>query len=156
GDAEGAARSFREALALRRGPVLADFTYEPFAQLEIRRLEELVQACLDRRVEADLALGRHLELVPELEALVAAEPWRERPKAQLMLALYRCGRQADALAVFRDARRTLDELGIEPGPELCELEAAILRQDERLMLPRAPVAPPAGTRRQVTVLVAGL
>src|SRR5439155_8079263 len=89
---------FREALALWRGSALADFTYEPFAQGEIARLEELRQRCLEGRVEADLELGRHAEVVGEIEALVAAEPLRERPRGLLMLALYRAGRQADALA----------------------------------------------------------
>jgi DNA-binding SARP family transcriptional activator/tetratricopeptide (TPR) repeat protein len=160
GDAATAAGTFREALALRRGPALADFTYEPFAQLEIARLEELQQACLESRIEADLALGRHSELVPELEALVAAGPLRERPRAQLMLALYRCGRQVDALAAYRDGRRVLvDELGITPGPELRDLEAAILRQDTSLDAPPAPagaVRLPAESRKLVTVVVAGV
>ena len=94
-------------------------------------------------IEADLALGRHAELVSELEALVQAQPLRERPRAQLMLALYRSGRQADALAAYRAARETLvEELGIDPGPELRELEAAILRQDDSLLLEEAPLARP--------------
>src|SRR5262245_5755135 len=160
GDATGAADSFRAALALRRGPALADFAYEPFAQLEIARLEELHQLCVEGRIEADLALGRHAELVPELETVVASEPLRERPRALLMLALYRCGRQADALASYQAARRLLDdELGIEPGPELRELERAILRQDDALTAPRAVAAATAavaGERKLVTVLVAGV
>ncbi|HEX4747559.1 MAG TPA: BTAD domain-containing putative transcriptional regulator, partial [Gaiellaceae bacterium] len=149
--AEGA---LRDALALWRGPALADFLYEPFAQTEIARLEELRTVVLEERIDADLGLGRHAELVPELEALVQAQPLRERPRAQLMLALYRSGRQADALAAYRSARDTLvDELGIDPGPELRELEAAILRQDESLLLEETSLAPPAMQfRRLVTIL----
>src|SRR5262249_61030067 len=117
--------------ALGRAPARPGFSCEPFAQTHIARLEELRTVTVEERMEADLALGRHVELVSELEALVQAERLRERPRAQLMLALYRSGRQADALAAYRDARDTLvDELGIQPGPELKELEAAILRQDD--------------------------
>ena len=154
GDAAAAEGALRDALALWHGPALADFLYEPFAQTEIARLEELRTITLEERIEADLALGRHAELVPELEALVAAQPLRERPRAQLMLALYRSGRQADALAAYRTARETLvEELGIDPGPELRELEAAILRQDESLLLEETPLARPAMQfRRLVTVL----
>ncbi len=154
GDPVSAEGALREALALWRGPALADFLYEPFAQTEIARLEELRTVTLEERIEADLALGRHAELVSELEALVAAQPLRERPRAQLMLALYRSGRQADALAAYRTARETLvEELGIDPGPELRELEAAILRQDESLLLEEAPLARPAMQfRRLVTIL----
>jgi DNA-binding SARP family transcriptional activator len=155
GDPAAAAAAFRDALALWRGPALADFTYEPFAQTEIARLEELRLVAVEERVDADLALGRHAELVSELEALVDSQPLRERPRAQLMLALYRSGRQADALAAYRSARETLvDELGIDPGPELKALEAAILRQDESLLLEEAAEARPAMQfRRLVTVLV---
>jgi class 3 adenylate cyclase len=143
-----------EALALWRGPPLADFTYEPFAQAEIARLEGLRSSAVELRIDADLALGR-AGLVPELEALVAAEPVRERLRAQLMLALYREGRQADALAAYRDARAALvEELGIEPGPELRELEAAILRQDEALARPARVASPPQ--RRLATILFADL
>ncbi|MGH3065579.1 MAG: BTAD domain-containing putative transcriptional regulator, partial [Gaiellaceae bacterium] len=154
GDAAASATVLREALALWRGPALADFLYEPFAQSEIARLEELRTVVLEERIAADLALGRHAELVSELEALVQSQPLRERPRAQLMLALYRCGRQADALAAYRTARETLvEELGIDPGPELRELEAAILRQDESLRLEEAPLARPAMQfRRLVTIL----
>jgi DNA-binding SARP family transcriptional activator len=155
-DAASAEIVLREALALWRGPVLADFLYEPFAQTQIARLEELRTAVVEDRIDADLALGRHLELVSELEALVQAERLRERPRAQLMLALYRSGRQADALAAYRDARETLvDELGIDPGPELRELEAAILRQDDSLLLEETPLARPSMQfRRLVTILFA--
>jgi DNA-binding SARP family transcriptional activator len=154
GDPTAAEGALREALGLWRGPALADFLYEPFAQAEIARLEELRTVTLEERIEADLALGRHAELVSELEALVAAQPLRERPRAQLMLALYRSGRQADALAAYRTARETLvEELGIDPGPGLRELEAAILRQDESLLLEEAPLARPAMQfRRLVTIL----
>ena len=154
GDAASAEVALREALALWRGPALADFLYEPFAQAQIARLEELRTVVVEERIDADLALGRHVELVSELEALVQAEPLRERPRAQLMLALYRSGRQADALAAYRAARGTLvEELGIDPGPELRELEAAILRQDGSLQLEETPFArPPMQFRRLVTVL----
>ena len=136
GDATAASSVLRDALGLWRGPALADFTYEPFAQAEIARLEDLRAVAVEERIEADLALARHAELVSELEALVESQPLRERPRAQLMLALYRPGRQADALAAYPElrARPLVEELGIEPGPALRELEAAILRQDESLLL----------------------
>ncbi len=154
GDAVAAEVSLREALGLWRGTALADFTYEPFAQAEIARLDELRLVALEARLEADLALGRHAELVSELEALVDSQPLRERPRAQLMLALYRAGRQAEALAAYRAARETLvEELGIDPGPELRNLEAAILRQDASLLLDEAvPATPPLESRRLVTLL----
>ena len=139
GEAEDAAATFREALALWRGPALADFAYEQFAQREIRRLEELRLAALEDRIDADLALRRHETLVAELEALVAEHAYRERMQAQLMLALYRSGRQAEALDAYGRARRTLvDELGIEPAPRLQDLERAILRHDNSLEPPVAP------------------
>ena len=112
GDPELAASTLREALGLWRGRALADFAYEPFAQAEIARLEELRLGALEARVDADLAPGRHAELVGELEALVAEQPLRERTRAQLMLALYRAGRQAEALAAYREARA----LAIGEGP----------------------------------------
>ena len=144
GQAAAAAETLREALALWRGPPLADFAYEPFAQAAIARLEELRLAALERRIEADLALGRHADVVGELKELVSAHPLREGFRAQLMLALYRSGRQAEALEVYRDARRSLvEELGIDPSPALQELEQAILRQE----LPPAPKRPPRGGRR---------
>jgi DNA-binding SARP family transcriptional activator/ABC-type transport system substrate-binding protein len=128
-----AAEKLREALALWRGPALADFTYDDFAQSEIARLEERRLVTLERRIEADLALGRHQEVAGELAALVKQNPLRERLRAQLMLALYRSGRQAEALEAFADARRTLlDELGLEPSEELRQLQAAILAQDPAL------------------------
>ncbi len=155
GDAVAAEVALREALGLWRGTALADFTYEPFAQAEIARLDELRLVALEARVEADLTLGRHAELVSELQALVDSQPLRERPLAQLMLALYRAGRQAEALAAYRAARETLvEELGIDPGPELRNLETAILRQDASLLLDAAvPAAPPMESRRLVTLLV---
>src|SRR5215475_1574845 len=130
-----------EALALWRGAPLADFRFESFAQAEIARLEKLRAEVTEDRIEADLALGRHAHLVGELEALVAADPLRERLHQQLMVALYRCGRQADALAAYQKARRTLaEELGIEPCQPLRQLERAILEQDPSLGPRRAPVS----------------
>lgn len=121
------------ALDLWRGPALADFTYEPFAQHAISALEELRTGAIEARIEADLALGRSTELIAELEELVAAYPFRERLRGFLMLSLYRAGRQTDALEVFRSTRSLLaDEMGLEPGSELSELHAAILRQDPAL------------------------
>src|SRR5436305_686773 len=111
-----AAAGWREALGLWRGSPLVDVRYEAFAQPEIARLEELFATALERRIEADLALGAHADLVSELEALVARDPLREHFRAQLMLALYRCGRQAEALEAFRHGRRVLiEEVGVEPG-----------------------------------------
>jgi DNA-binding SARP family transcriptional activator/tetratricopeptide (TPR) repeat protein len=135
-----AADHFRSALALWRGPALADFAFAPFAQAQIGRLDELRLEALSDRIEADLELGRS-DVVGELEALIVEHPLRERLRGQLMLALYRSGRQADALAAYQDARRALvDELGIEPSRELRELEQAILRQDPEL--DRRPAADP--------------
>src|SRR5262249_54083891 len=109
---EVAARKLREALALVRGRPLADFAYADFARDDIVRLEELELGAVEARIDADLALGRHAALTGELEALVAAHPLRERLRGQQMLALYRCGRQAEALEAYAEARRTLvDELG---------------------------------------------
>jgi DNA-binding SARP family transcriptional activator len=140
-DLASSASSLRDALALWRGPPLADFEYESFAQAAIGRLDELRLAVVERRVDADLALGRHSELVGELEGLVAEHPLRERFAAQLMLALYRAGRAADALDVYSRTRRMLvDELGIEPGTALQELERAILRQEPELAAPPQPSA----------------
>jgi predicted ATPase/DNA-binding SARP family transcriptional activator len=133
GLAADASARLRDGLSLWRGPALADFAYETFAQAAIARLEEIRLAAVELRIEADLALGRHDELVGELEALVAEHPLRERLRRYLMAALYRSGRQADALDAYKDARRALvDELGIEPSPVLQELERAILRQDPAL------------------------
>jgi predicted ATPase/DNA-binding SARP family transcriptional activator len=136
-----AAGAAREALALWRGPPLDDVADEPFAGAEIRRLEELRLAALELAIERELDGGRHRDVIPELEALVSAEPLRERLHAQLMLALYRSGRQADALEVYRHAREVLvEQLGIEPGTELQELNQAILVHDPGLESPRAPAA----------------
>jgi DNA-binding SARP family transcriptional activator/ABC-type branched-subunit amino acid transport system substrate-binding protein len=145
GDAERAARLLREALSEVRGPALAEFAFEPFAQPPIAQLREHAMAVLEDRVDADLGLGRHAELVGELEALVATEPLRERRRRQLMLALYRCGRQSEALDVYRDARPVLvDELGIEPTRELRDLERDILRQDDTLTPARTAASPHPG------------
>ncbi len=136
GEPDRAARVLREALSLWRGPALADVAFEAFAQANVERLEDERLAALEARVEADLALGRHAELVGELAQLVAAHPLRERLHAQLMLALYRTGRQADALEAYRRAREVLvEQLGIEPGPELHDVQQAILAQDPALDAP---------------------
>jgi DNA-binding SARP family transcriptional activator len=151
-----AASLLRRALSLWRGPALADFADELFARPAAGRLEELRLVALERRIEADLACGRYAEVAGELEALVTEHPLRERLRNLLMLALYRCGRQAEALAAYRAARRTLvDELGIEPSPALQELEKAILRQDPSLDVagPPQPSAP-AVERPDRAILVA--
>ncbi len=123
GNPQLASTTLLDALALWRGPPLADFAFDSFAQNEIARLDELRIAALEERIDADLALGRDVELVGELESLVASYPLRERLRGQLMLTLYRSGRQADALAAFQDARRLLvEELGLEPGQPLQALE----------------------------------
>jgi DNA-binding SARP family transcriptional activator/tetratricopeptide (TPR) repeat protein len=133
----------REALALWRGPPLDDVAGEPFAAAEIRRLEELRLGALELAIERDLAAGRHREVVGELEMLVAEEPLRERLHAQRMLALYRCGRQADALQAYRHARALLvEQIGVEPGPQLRRLHEAILRQDASLEPPAAAAVEP--------------
>jgi predicted ATPase/DNA-binding SARP family transcriptional activator len=132
------------ALALWRGPALADHRFEPFAQPEIGRLEELRMEALEERIAAELAGGRDADLVGELRSLVAANPLRERLRGQLMLALYRGGRQAEALEVMREGRRQLvDELGIEPGPELRRLESMILAHDPELTVDRPARTSPA-------------
>jgi DNA-binding SARP family transcriptional activator/class 3 adenylate cyclase len=133
GDPAGAARLLREAVGLWRGPALADVTLAASGQGELVRLEERRLAALEDRIEAELALGRHAELVGELQALVAAHPLRERLWGQLMVALYRSGRQAEALEAYRRTRETLaEELGIDPSRPLQELERAILAQDPAL------------------------
>lgn len=137
GDPARASATLREALSLWRGPPLADLTYEAFAASEIARLEESRLAAHEERVEADLALGREAELVPELDALVREHPLRERLRAQLMVALYRSGREVEALATYQELRRArVEELGLEPSRTLQELEQAILRQDLTLDLAR--------------------
>jgi predicted ATPase/DNA-binding SARP family transcriptional activator len=156
GETAEALATLAEALDLWRGPVESDGADDP----DLARLEELRLAALEDRIEAELALGRHRELVAELETVVAEEPLRERPRRQLMLALYRSGRQADALAAYQHARKTLvDELGLEPSAELRELEAAILRQDPALRVEPAalrarrrlpaPATPLIGRRQEV-------
>jgi YVTN family beta-propeller protein len=155
GEPERAAEAMRAALALWRGPPLSDFASEPFAQGEIARLNELRVAALEERIEADLARGRHAELIPELEALIREQPLRERLRAQLMLALYRSDRQTEALDAYQQARRTLaEELGLEPGRKLQELEGAILRQEAQLDLAENPAAPRVRSRRRGGVVIA--
>lgn len=136
------ARRLRAALGLWRGPALADFAYEPFAQNQIAALDQLRLTALEARIDADLQLGRHADVVAELETLVAEHPLHEGFQGHLMLALYRCGRQTDALQVYRDVRgRLIDEHGIEPGPRLQRLERAILDQDQSLAVPTAVQVP---------------
>ena len=158
GDANLASAVLAEALALWRGPPLAEFRYADFAQAEIARLEELRLGVLEDRIDADLVSGHHSSLVGEVEALVKEHPLRERPRAQLMLALYRSGRQAEALETFQEARSALvDELGIDPSRALRELEKAILQQDPALDLPATPVegAEPARSRAEAVPLEPG-
>jgi DNA-binding SARP family transcriptional activator len=139
GDPKRAAAALEQALSLWRGTPLVDLVDEPFVQREAGRLEDLRVVGMEDLGEAKLALGRHGELVGRLEALIGEHPYRERLRAQLMLALYRCERQADALQAYQDARRTLiEELGIEPGERLRELERAVLAQDPGLAAPSAP------------------
>lgn len=136
GRPERAAAALEEALSLWRGPPLADLAGESFAQQEIARLEQLKVSALEGLIETKLALGGHAEVVPQLERLVAEHPYRERLHAQLMLALYRCDRQAEALEAYHGARRRLvGDLGIEPGERLRELERAILDHDPSLAAP---------------------
>jgi YVTN family beta-propeller protein len=135
GDPAVGATKLREAESLWRGQPLADLEFEPFARVEIDRLEELRLTAVEDRVEAELTLGKHAALASELEALVAERPLRERLRGQLMLALYRCGRQADALDVYRTGRSLLvQELALDPSPALKRLEQAILRQEDSLEL----------------------
>ena len=141
-DPGSAAQKLRRALALWRGPALADLAYEPFAQSEIARLEELRWVALEQRIDADLAGGHTAELIGELEALIAEHPLREHLRYQLMLALYRSARQAEALDAYREARRELaDELALEPSEELKGLEQAILRHDPALAAPKEASGP---------------
>jgi predicted ATPase/DNA-binding SARP family transcriptional activator len=138
GDLQAAASTYRDAIALWRGDALADVRYAPFAQEAIARLEETRLVALEERLETDLELGLHREVLAELEALVAREPLRERLRELFMLALYRCGRQADALEAFRRGRELLvEQLGIEPGPRLHELQRAVLEQAPDLDAPAA-------------------
>jgi DNA-binding SARP family transcriptional activator/ABC-type branched-subunit amino acid transport system substrate-binding protein len=154
-DPRAAGRLLREGLALWRGAPYADLRYEEALQAEIRRLEEVRLATLEERIEADLAAGEASQLVGELEALVAEHPHRERLRGFLMLALYRCGRQTEALGTYRQGRQLLDsELGLEPGPELKELERAILAQDPALDGPQRAIRQTA-RRRSGALLAAG-
>ncbi|HET8951013.1 MAG TPA: BTAD domain-containing putative transcriptional regulator [Solirubrobacteraceae bacterium] len=150
GDPAEAAEHLRTALALWRGPALAEFS-EPFAATEGAHLEELRLLALEDRIDADLTLGRHADVVGELQALVAAHPLRERPRSRLMLALYRAGRHAEALAAYHDLHGALrDQLGIEPSAALRELQVRILNQDRELDVPeREGAAPPTGAERIV-------
>src|SRR6266496_2534662 len=133
---EPARQKLSEALSLWRGSPLGDLAFEPFAQVEVERLEELRLAALEERIEAELALAQNEALVPELQALIVQHPLRERLRGQLMLALYRSGRQAEALQVYREARGYfVEELGLEPGPSLKTIEQAILRQEAVLDAP---------------------
>jgi DNA-binding SARP family transcriptional activator len=155
-DPQRGAELLRHALGLWRGGALADLGHEAFAQTAIERLEEIRQVAVEQRIEAELALGRHSELVGELEALVAEHPLRERPRGQLMVALYRSGRQPEALDVYRRTREELiGAFGIEPTAALRGLERAILSQDSSLELDRSATVRPAssaGTGRTVLVL----
>jgi predicted ATPase/DNA-binding SARP family transcriptional activator len=144
GAVERGARLLAEAEGLWRGAALVDVAYAEFAAHEVARLEELRLNTIEDLAEAELALGRHEQLIPRLQAFVGAEPLRERARAQLMLAFYRAGRQSDALAEYRAARETLiEEIGIEPGPALQALERSILVQDESLAAPAPASAAPA-------------
>jgi YVTN family beta-propeller protein len=154
GDVRRKAALLHEALELWRGVPLAELDGEPFAAAARLHLEELRLGALEERIDADLELGRHAQLVPELDALAADHPYRERLRGQQMLALYRSGRQADALAAYRAAREaSVEDLGLEPGPELKALERAMLDQDPRLDAPTveeaAAVAAPARRRRRI-------
>jgi DNA-binding SARP family transcriptional activator/basic membrane lipoprotein Med (substrate-binding protein (PBP1-ABC) superfamily) len=161
GGATRAADVLDEALALWRGPPLQDFTYDAFAQPEIARLEELRLATLEDLFDAQLVAGHDSDLVADLEPLVEANPVRERLRAQLMLALYRSGRQADALEVYQRGRRLLrEELGLDPGESLRRLEARILQQDPALDRPSVTphpaerqAAPPPRSRRAKALLI---
>ena len=159
-DAKLAADRLRDALALWRGPALADLAYESFAQSEIARLEELRLTALEERIDADLALGRDDELIGELEALVERHPLRERLRGELMVALYRAGRQAQALQVYQDGRQHLAaELGLEPSESLRRLERQILEQDPELgasgRRPRPALVPASAWRHPWRIAVAG-
>ena len=159
--AETAASKLREALELWRGPALSDLAYEQFAQAEVARLEELRLVAVEQHIDAELELGRHAELVAELETHVAQHPLREHLRYQLMLALYRSDRQAEALEQFRRAREELSEgLGLEPSESLRRLEAGILRQDPELAAagatPAAPQSDHKAAERALLVAPSGL
>ncbi len=155
GDHRRAAELLEVALGCWRGPSLVEFADEPFAMAEAARLDELRQVALDGRIDAELALGRHGACVAELEALVAENPLRERRWGQLMVALYRSGRQADALRAYQRARSTLaDELGLDPGPELRRLEQAVIDQDPSLDMPTVEEPPPGAAAPPASAPVA--
>ncbi len=145
-DPEGALSTLNDALQLWRGRPYADVAYEPFAQAEIRRLEELQSTAFELRVDCELRLGRHASLIGELETLIERHPFRERMWGQLMVALYRSGRQADALRAFTRAGDVLAELGIEPSAELRNLEDRILQQDPVLLSPSPVETAPSRVR----------
>ena len=148
---ERAAAVLDEALSLWRGPPLGDLGSLPFAAHELARLEEQRLEAVELSMQAALAAGRHAELVPDLRQLAREHPWREQLHAHLMLALYRSGRQADALEAYRQAREVLvEELGIEPGAELAELHAQILAHDPVLAAPSDSPVPPAASLRRPT------
>ena len=157
---EPASERLRLALDLWRGPPLADFTYDSWAGSEIQRLEELHVTAIEERIDADLEAGKHTQLIAEIRSLVAEHPLHEGFRRQLILALYRAGRQAEALEAYNAARRMLDEeLGLEPSPALRELEGAVLRHDPALEAPVRPSRPAApvlaqGTRKRGLALVA--
>jgi predicted ATPase/DNA-binding SARP family transcriptional activator len=154
GDAHGALELLSAALEHWRGAAYADLRYEAFAQAEAARLDELRLACLEERIDAELALGRHAALVGEVEALVREQPLRERPRGQLILALYRSGRQSEALAEYRGTRRMLaDELGLEPSPALRALERMILAHDPGLAAPAAHSTPRSNLPLQPTPFI---
>ena len=136
GDHTAAATSFRAAVDLVRGPPFAELADQWFAREAVARLDELILTAHERLIDSELAMGRHVDVLPSLTDLVARHPARERFRAQLIIALYRCGRQVDALQAYRDARRyLLDELGLDPGPELRQLERSVLAHDPALAAP---------------------
>jgi DNA-binding SARP family transcriptional activator len=155
-DAASRAGVLRQAESLWRGSPLAEFTYDAFAQTAIAQLEELRLTLLEERIDAELEVGGHVELIGELEGLVGDHPLRERLRGQLMLALYRAGRQADALHAYQKARRTLlAELGVDPGPALQRLHGAILRQERSLDAKAAPASPQDHFEEVTAALLAG-
>ena len=150
GDHPRAASIAKEALGLWHGPVLADVTLHLESRAEAERLDELRSRAFEIRVDADLALGRHAELVGELRRLVEETPYRERLVAQFMVALYRSGRHVEALEVYERTRRDLDDLGLRPGEELQRLAGQIVRQEPHLRTPAQPVPARDGQRTRLT------
>src|SRR5262245_41658322 len=149
GELEAAAELLRDALGLWRGPTLAGLLFESHGRDEVAQLDELRLTALMDRIDCDLALGRHQDVLGELQVLVGEHPLRERLRAQLILALYRADRQADALAAYQQARDVLvEELGIDPSPALQRLQKGILAQDPALELPAGIAAPNASARRE--------